>query len=193
VQGALTRYRIIAWIVGVVLLVLVLVAVPIKYIGGNDSLVAAVGPIHGFLFMVYVVLTFDLCSSCWPARSRSCRSGPSAKSAVPGFRSGPSLHCPDSLISGQSPGHFHALIRHHCSPLSNCWETCDHSLKYLILALRKTNSPISWCGWSGPQPHPPVALGQRRRVTAAVTDGVLPRAAIAAGAPSRGTTEQHPG
>jgi integral membrane protein len=60
VQGALTRYRIIAWIVGVVLLVLVLVAVPIKYIGGNDSLVATVGPVHGFLFMVYVVLTFDL-------------------------------------------------------------------------------------------------------------------------------------
>jgi integral membrane protein len=60
VQGALTRYRIIAWIVGVVLLVLVLVAVPVKYIGGNDALVAAVGPIHGFLFMVYVVLTFDL-------------------------------------------------------------------------------------------------------------------------------------
>jgi integral membrane protein len=60
VHGALIRYRIIAWIVGVVLLVLVLVAVPIKYIGGNDSLVATVGPIHGFLFMVYVVLTFDL-------------------------------------------------------------------------------------------------------------------------------------
>jgi integral membrane protein len=60
VHGALIRYRIIAWIVGVVLLVLVLVAVPIKYIGGNDSLVATVGPVHGFLFMVYVVLTFDL-------------------------------------------------------------------------------------------------------------------------------------
>lgn len=59
-QGALTRYRIIAWTVGVVLLVLVLVAMPIKYIGGNDALVATVGPIHGFLFMVYVVLTFDL-------------------------------------------------------------------------------------------------------------------------------------
>jgi integral membrane protein len=60
VQGALIRYRIIAWTVGVVLLVLVLVAMPIKYIGGNDALVAIVGPIHGFLFMVYVVLTFDL-------------------------------------------------------------------------------------------------------------------------------------
>ena len=60
VHGALTRYRIIAWTVGVVLLVLVLVAMPIKYIGGNATPVALVGPIHGFLFMVYVVLTFDL-------------------------------------------------------------------------------------------------------------------------------------
>ena len=59
-HGALIRYRIIAWIVGVVLLVLVLVAMPIKYIGGNPAPVALVGPIHGFLFMVYVVLTFDL-------------------------------------------------------------------------------------------------------------------------------------
>lgn len=66
-QGALTRYRIIAWIVGVVLLVLVLVGVPLKYIGGNDSVVAVVGPVHGFLFMVYVVLTFDLARRAkWP-------------------------------------------------------------------------------------------------------------------------------
>ena len=60
VYGALTRYRIIAWAVGVILLVLVLVGMPLKYIGDNDTVVAAVGPIHGFLFMVYVVLTFDL-------------------------------------------------------------------------------------------------------------------------------------
>jgi integral membrane protein len=60
VHGALIRYRIIAWTVGLVLLVLVLVAMPVKYIGDNDALVAVVGPIHGFLFMVYVALTFDL-------------------------------------------------------------------------------------------------------------------------------------
>jgi integral membrane protein len=67
VQGALIRYRIIAWIVGVVLLVLVLVGMPLKYIGGNDTAVAVVGPIHGFLFMVYVVLAFDLARRAkWP-------------------------------------------------------------------------------------------------------------------------------
>jgi integral membrane protein len=60
VQGALTRYRIIAWVVGVVLLILVLVGMPLKYLGGNDTVVATVGPIHGFLFMLYIALTFDL-------------------------------------------------------------------------------------------------------------------------------------
>ena len=59
-QGALTRYRIIAWIVGVCLLALVLVGMPLKYLGDNDTVVATVGPAHGFLFMVYLVLTFDL-------------------------------------------------------------------------------------------------------------------------------------
>jgi integral membrane protein len=60
VQGALTRYRIIAWIVGVVLIVLVVVGMPLKYLGDNDTVVAAIGPAHGFLFMVYLALTFDL-------------------------------------------------------------------------------------------------------------------------------------
>ena len=59
-QGALTRYRIIAWIVGVVLIALVVVGMPLKYLGGNDAVVAGIGPAHGFLFMVYLVATFDL-------------------------------------------------------------------------------------------------------------------------------------
>jgi integral membrane protein len=67
VQGALTRYRIIAWIVGVGLIALVVVGMPLKYLGGNDTVVAAVGPAHGFLFMVYLALTFDLARRAnWP-------------------------------------------------------------------------------------------------------------------------------
>ena len=66
-QGALTRYRIIAWIVGVCLLALVLVGMPLKYLADNDTVVAIVGPAHGFLFMVYLVLTFDLARRAgWP-------------------------------------------------------------------------------------------------------------------------------
>jgi len=67
VQGALTRYRIIAWIVGVVLIVLVVIGMPLKYLGDNDTVVAAVGPFHGFLYMVYLVATFDLSRRAhWP-------------------------------------------------------------------------------------------------------------------------------
>lgn len=66
-QGALTRYRIIAWIVGVVLIALVVVGMPLKYLGDNDAVVAGIGPAHGFLFMIYLVLTFDLSRRAkWP-------------------------------------------------------------------------------------------------------------------------------
>jgi integral membrane protein len=67
VQGALTRFRIIAWIVGVVLIVLVVVGMPLKYLGDNDTVVATVGPFHGFLYMLYLVATFDLSRRAgWP-------------------------------------------------------------------------------------------------------------------------------
>jgi integral membrane protein len=67
VHGALIRYRIIAWIVGVGLLALVLVGMPLKYAAGNDTVVALVGPAHGFLFMIYLALTFDLARRLrWP-------------------------------------------------------------------------------------------------------------------------------
>jgi integral membrane protein len=67
VQGALIRYRTIAWIVGVFLVVLVLVGMPLKYIGDNDTVVAVIGPLHGFLYMIYLLLTFDLSRRArWP-------------------------------------------------------------------------------------------------------------------------------
>jgi integral membrane protein len=67
VHGALIRYRIIAWIVGVGLLTLVLVGMPLEYIGHDKTVVAIVGPIHGFLFMIYLALTFDLARRLgWP-------------------------------------------------------------------------------------------------------------------------------
>lgn len=60
VSGALTRYRVLAYAVGVGLLVLVLVAVPLKYLADAPALVSVVGPIHGFLFAVYVLGVLDL-------------------------------------------------------------------------------------------------------------------------------------
>ena len=68
-NAAHTRYRVAAYVVGVMLLVLVLVAMPIKYFGDNDTPVAIVGPIHGWLFAIYLVITFDLARrTTWPLK-----------------------------------------------------------------------------------------------------------------------------
>ena len=60
VPAALVRYRVMAYIVGVLLLVLVFVAMPVKYFGHNDVPVAIVGTAHGFLYCVYLLAAFDL-------------------------------------------------------------------------------------------------------------------------------------
>jgi integral membrane protein len=60
VGGALLRYRAIAYIVGVVLIVLVVIGMPLKYVWDEPSIVETVGPAHGFLYMIYLVAVFDL-------------------------------------------------------------------------------------------------------------------------------------
>jgi integral membrane protein len=60
VRGALLRYRTIAYIVGVVLVVLVVIGMPLKYGWDKPGVVETVGPAHGFLYMVYLVAVFDL-------------------------------------------------------------------------------------------------------------------------------------
>lgn len=61
-SGALTRFRVLAYVVGVMLLVLVLVAMPMKYLGDDPTLVETVGPLHGFLYAVYLIVSLDLAS-----------------------------------------------------------------------------------------------------------------------------------
>lgn len=66
-RGALLRYRVLAYTVGVGLVILVCVGVPLQIWGHNDLVVAIVGTAHGWLYMVYVVLTFDLARRArWP-------------------------------------------------------------------------------------------------------------------------------
>ncbi|MGI8695475.1 MAG: DUF3817 domain-containing protein [Mycobacteriales bacterium] len=58
--GALVRYRIIAYLTGVGLVLLVFVGVPLKYAASQQAVVAVVGPLHGFLYIVYLLATLDL-------------------------------------------------------------------------------------------------------------------------------------
>ncbi len=60
IATALRNYRITAWITGIGLLVLVFVAMPLKYFFDTPGPVAIVGVTHGFLYMLYIVATLLL-------------------------------------------------------------------------------------------------------------------------------------
>lgn len=60
VPAALTRYRVMAWIVGVLLIALVLVAVPLKHLGGIEEPVTVLGTAHGWLYFVFFLTACDL-------------------------------------------------------------------------------------------------------------------------------------
>jgi integral membrane protein len=60
VPAALTRYRVMAWIVGVLLIALILVAVPLKYLGGIEGPVTVLGTLHGWLYFIFFLTACDL-------------------------------------------------------------------------------------------------------------------------------------
>jgi len=65
-RGPLLRYRVMAYAVGIGLLVLVLVGIPLQ-VAGRPQVVRVVGPIHGFLYIVYLVAAADLTRRArWP-------------------------------------------------------------------------------------------------------------------------------
>jgi integral membrane protein len=59
-RGALLRYRVMAWVTGVMLLLLVLVAMPLKYVGDDPTMVSVVGVLHGWLYVAYLATAFQL-------------------------------------------------------------------------------------------------------------------------------------
>ena len=75
IPGALTRYRVMAYVVGVLLILLVLVGVPLKYLAPEASTLQGLGEwithnlgvAHGFLYMVFLLAALDLARrSRWP-------------------------------------------------------------------------------------------------------------------------------
>ncbi|MGH3759918.1 DUF3817 domain-containing protein [Actinophytocola sp.] len=59
VRGALARYRVLAYVVGVGLLALC-ASMILEYVFDQDQYTAIVGPVHGFLYIVYLVAVVDL-------------------------------------------------------------------------------------------------------------------------------------
>ncbi|MCT2585350.1 DUF3817 domain-containing protein [Actinophytocola gossypii] len=59
IRGALARYRVLAYIVGVGLLALCFSMI-MEYVFDQDQYTAVVGPVHGFLYVIYLVAAVDL-------------------------------------------------------------------------------------------------------------------------------------
>jgi integral membrane protein len=67
VRAALIRYRVVAYAVGVGLIILVFVGVPLNHLAHRPAVVAVVGPLHGFLYIGYLLTAVDLAFRCrWP-------------------------------------------------------------------------------------------------------------------------------
>ncbi len=58
-NSALGRFRVISAIEGLSFLALVLIAMPIKYIGGDPQPVKIIGMTHGVLFIIFMLSLFE--------------------------------------------------------------------------------------------------------------------------------------
>lgn len=60
IRAALIRYRVMAYLVGTLLVVLILVGLPLKYLADDSRVVAWTGIPHGWLYMVLLIAAYDL-------------------------------------------------------------------------------------------------------------------------------------
>ena len=58
--GALVRYRMMAFVVGVGLVLLVFIGMPLQFAAHEKVVVEVVGTFHGYLYLVYLVTAADL-------------------------------------------------------------------------------------------------------------------------------------
>lgn len=58
-MSGIGRLRLIAYLEGLSLLLLLFVAVPIKYFTGDPTMVSALGPVHGAFVLLYLVNCFS--------------------------------------------------------------------------------------------------------------------------------------
>ena len=68
-SSVLTRYRVMAYVTGVLLIALTLsvIAEYVLDIDGASTVTGIVGFAHGWLYVVYLVFAFDMCSKAkWP-------------------------------------------------------------------------------------------------------------------------------
>ena len=72
-DSTLKRLNIIAWIEGISYLVLLFVAMPMKYLADDPSLVRSVGMAHGVLFVLFTVVVYQAMNEYGWSRRRALR------------------------------------------------------------------------------------------------------------------------
>jgi integral membrane protein len=59
-RTAALRYRVMAYITGVLIIVVVFAGIPLQVVGHNTFIANDIGTVHGFLYIVYVVFAYIL-------------------------------------------------------------------------------------------------------------------------------------
>ena len=59
-RGAVLRYRVMAYITGVLIIVVIFVGIPLQVAANNKFIVNYVGTVHGWLYIVYVIFAYLL-------------------------------------------------------------------------------------------------------------------------------------
>ena len=69
-HAAALRYRVMAYITGVLIIVVCFVGIPLQVAAHNTFIVNQIGTVHGFLYIIYVICAYVL------ARKLKMRTGP---------------------------------------------------------------------------------------------------------------------
>ena len=59
-RGVLIRYRVLAYVTAVLLLLLVFYAIPVQIWGHDKGPETIIGMLHGYLYIVYLVFAFEI-------------------------------------------------------------------------------------------------------------------------------------
>ncbi|HEY6493975.1 MAG TPA: DUF3817 domain-containing protein [Trebonia sp.] len=59
-RTAALRYRVMAYITGVLIIVVVFAGIPLQVVAHNTFIVNQIGTVHGFLYIVYIIFAYIL-------------------------------------------------------------------------------------------------------------------------------------
>jgi integral membrane protein len=59
-RSAALRYRVMAYITGVLIIVVCFIGIPLQVAAHNTFIVNQIGTVHGFLYIVYVIVAYIL-------------------------------------------------------------------------------------------------------------------------------------